>query len=71
MIRMRMPCPWRYDEKVIGLPREALTVDERITLSLEDVIGGAIHLPMHPGVHAWADELDPTGDGRQRWAAGA
>jgi hypothetical protein len=52
VIRMLMLCPWRCDEKAAGLPGEALTVDDRITLSREDVIDGAIRLSMRPGVHA-------------------
>ena len=36
-IRMFMPGPRWNDEEIAGLPREALTVDDRITLALEGV----------------------------------
>ena len=52
IIRMFMPSPRRHDEEIAGLPREALTVDDRITLALEGVIDSAIRLPMRLGVHA-------------------
>jgi len=40
---MLMPSPRCYDEEVAGLSSEALIVNDRITLSLEDVINSAIH----------------------------
>ena len=52
IIRMLMPGPRWYDEEIAGLPSEVHAVNDRITLSLEDVIDSAIRLPMCFGVHA-------------------
>ena len=37
----------------------------RIPFSPKYVIDGAIRLPMHLGMHAWPEEFEPTGHGRQ------
>src|SRR6266850_2845065 len=51
IIRMLMPSPRWHDEEVAGLPGKALAVNDRITLSLEGVIDGAIRLPIRLSVY--------------------
>jgi hypothetical protein len=49
IIHMLMPSPRWHDEEVAGLPGKALAVNDRITLVRENVIDGAVRLPMRLG----------------------
>jgi hypothetical protein len=65
-----MPSPGREHKKVTCIPGEALTIDNAVPLPPEDVIDGAVRLPMSFGSHPRSDELDPTSHGGQHRPAG-